>query len=90
MVPRLHTREGCSFRRAGIRIMPVGVSAVVKWDWRGLCSTGTQDQSLVQHSGLRIQHCHSFCVGRNSSLDLIPGPGTPSHGVAKKEKKKKE
>ena len=50
------------------------------------------------NGGLRIWHCHSFGVGRNSSLDTFPGLGTPytsgwskkKRGKKKKEKKKKE
>lgn len=35
---------------------------------------------------LRIQHCRSYGLGRNCSLDLTPGPGNSvCHGVAKKK-----
>ena len=48
-----------------------------------------QVQSLAQHSGLRIWCCHnhSCSLGRNHSLDLIPGPGTP-YAVGQSGKKK--
>ena len=59
-------------------------------DWQHLWSAGMQVQSPAQHSGLRIQCCHSYRVGCNCSLDLIPGPGTPyTMGRPKKKGKKK-
>ena len=46
---------------------------------------------LAWHSGLRIWHCHNHRIGRNSGLDLIPGPGTPyAMGQPEKKKKKKK
>ena len=53
-----------------------------------LCNTGTEVQSLGQHSVLRIEPCPSCGVGGNSGLDLIPGPETLCGvGWPKKEKK---
>ena len=46
-------------------------------------SAGAQVQSLAWHSGLRILCC------RNSSLDLIPGQGTPYAMVRQKSKQNK-
>ena len=46
---------------------------------------GTQVQSLAQHNGLRIQHCHSCGIGYNSSSDSIPGPRT-SYAMGQKTK----
>ena len=55
-----------------------------------LGSAGTQVWSPAWHSGLRIQSCCHFGLGRNYSSDLIPGLGNSiCLGVAKKEKKKK-
>ena len=54
-----------------------GVPTVVQQDWQPLGSTGMQVRSLAQHSGLRIQHCHSCGLGCDCSLDLIPGLGPP-------------
>ena len=34
-------------------------------------------QSPAQHSVLRIWHCRNCGIGCSSSLDSIPGPGTP-------------
>ena len=62
--------------------------------WRnGLSSIlgalGMQIQSLVQHSGLRIQCCYSCSLGCSCSSDLIPGPRTPyASGQPKKGGKK--
>ena len=42
-----------------------------------LVSTGMQIQSLVRHSGLRIQPWCSCSLGYSCCLDLIPGLGTP-------------
>ena len=42
-----------------------------------LRSNGMQVWSLTPHSGLRIRHCYSCALGRDFSLDLIPGLGTP-------------
>ena len=45
-----------------------------------------QVRSLAQHSGLRIQCCHSCGKGRDCGSDLVPGPGTPyTMGQPKKE-----
>ena len=42
---------------------------------------------LLQHSGLRIWHCHCSSLGHCHGLGSIPGPGTPTHcGNGKKEK----
>ena len=51
-----------------------------------------QVQSLALHSGLRIQCCSSFGLGRDCVSDLIPCPGTPCAAGQSKmgEKKKKE
>ena len=60
-------------------------------DWQCLGNTGTQVQSLVWHSGLRIQDCHSCCLGIDCGSDLIPGLETPyASRAAKKEKEKKK
>ena len=64
-------------------------SGEFQWDWQCLRSTGMQVRSLAQHSGLRIQSCHScgLCYSYNS--DLIPSLGTPcAKGQSKKKKKK--
>ena len=42
----------------------LGVAAVVQWDWHRLWSAGMQVRSLGGHSELRIQHCHSFSLGK--------------------------
>ena len=59
-------------------------------DWQYFGSPGTQVRFPARHDGLRIWHCHSYSLGRNCGLDLIPGQGTPeAMGRPKKEKKKK-
>ena len=42
-----------------------------------------------QHSGLRVQHCHSCHVGCNCSSDLIPGPGIP-YAAERQKKRERE
>ena len=54
-----------------------------------LGSTGARVQSLAQHSGLRIQCCHSCGIGHKCSSDLIPSLGTPYADGQPKEKEKK-
>ena len=44
---------------------------MVQGDWPSLGSTGTQLQSLAQHSGLRIRHCCCCGLGPDCGLDLI-------------------
>ena len=61
------------------------VPAMAQQNGPHLGSAGTHVPSLAQHSGLRIQCCHSFGLGCSS--DLILDPGTPY--AAKKERKKK-
>ena len=53
------------------------VPTVVQEDRWYLGTTGTQVQSLAQHSGLGIGHCHSCGLGSSYSSDLILGPGAP-------------
>ena len=69
--------------------MFAGVPAVVQPDWWHLESAGMKVQSLAQHSGLRIWHCHSCGLGRNCCSDLIPVPGTPCASGWPKMKKQK-
>ena len=71
-----------------IQILKLNISGVpaVAQDQQCLGRAGTQVQSLVQHSGLRIQH---WC-GCGYGSDLIPGPGTPyAVGWPKKKKERK-
>ena len=55
---------------------------------RHLWSTGTQVQTPARHSGLRIWHCCSCGIGRNTPSELIPGPVTPCAAGWLKRKKK--
>ena len=55
----------------------------------GILSTGTQVQSLAQHSGSRIWQSSSCSLGYNCGSDLIPGPGTPYAVRWPKKKKQK-
>ena len=59
------------------KLQSLGVPTVARWDWQHLGSTGMQVRSPAQHSGLRIQCCHSCGIGCTWGLDLIPDPGTP-------------
>ena len=49
---------------------------MVQRDRQYLKSPGTQVQSLAQHSGLPVWHCHGCGLGCNCNLDLILGLGT--------------
>ena len=62
--------ESCSTENVSL-----GVPTVAQRDWQCLWSAGMLVQSLVQHSGLRIRHCHSCSVGGNCGSDRIPGLG---------------
>ena len=64
-----------------------GIPSMVQWDRLHLSYTRSQVWSLIQHSGLRIQHCHSCSTGLNSSSDHIPGLGT-LYAVGQPKKKK--
>ena len=56
-----------------------------------LGSSGTRVQSPARQSRLRIQHCHSFGLGHDCGLDLIPDLGTSyAAGWPKMKKRKKE
>ena len=55
----------------------MGVPAVAHRGRPHLGSTGIQVQSPAWPSGLGIRHCHSYGLGQDCGLDLIPGPGTP-------------
>ena len=61
---------------------------MAQWDRHCLGSTGTQVQSLTQHSGLRIWCCRSHGLGYSYGLDLIPGRRTPYATEQPKKKKK--
>ena len=63
-----------------------GVPSVSQWDQQCLGSAGMQVQSLIWHSGLRIQQCHSCGLGHNCGSDLIPDSGPP---YASRQPKKK-
>ena len=54
-----------------------GVPFLAQWDRWPLESAGSQVPSPLQHSGLRICHCHSCSLDCDCGLDLIPGLGTP-------------
>ena len=43
-------------------------------------------QSLAQHSGLKVQHCHHCGLGLSCGLDSILGPGTSICSFKKKKK----
>ena len=58
------------------KIVKTGIPTVGQWNQWCLWSSGMQVQSPAWHSGLRIWHCCSFSLILNSSLDLIPGPGS--------------
>ena len=74
-----------------LKHMISGVPAMVQWNWWCLGSTGSQVQSLAQHSGLRIQRCFSCGLGHDCRSDLISGLGIPyASGRPKKKKKKKK
>ena len=66
----------------------MGAPAVAQWDWQHLGSAGMWVPSPAQHSGVRIQHCHSCGVGQDCSLDLIPGLGAP-HAMGQSKNGKK-
>ena len=65
------------------------VPTVVELDPQPFGRTGTQAGSPARHTGLTIKHCCSCSLGRNSSLDLIPGLGTP-YAFNDQKKKKRE
>ena len=61
------------------------------------CITGASwecwDVGLIhaQHSGLRIQRCHSCSLVQGCSSNLIPVPGAPyAMGQPKKKRRKKK
>ena len=65
------------------KLQSLGVPTVARWDWQHLGSTGMQVRSPAQHSGLRIQCCHS--------CDPWPWPGSSiCHGAAKNKKTNKQ
>ena len=66
-----------------------GTPTVTQQLLQHLWSTGTPVRSPVLHSGLGIQHCHSYGLGQDCSSDLIPGLGTPYATGQPKMKKKK-
>ena len=66
------------------------IPPMAQWHWWPLGSSGMQVRSLAQHSGLRMQCCHSNGLGQNYGSDLIPGLGMPyATGQPKKKRKKK-
>ena len=73
-----------------LRLVRLGVPAVVQWNWQCLGSTRIQVPSPARHSGLRILHCLSCGLGHNCGSDLIPDPGTLyALGWPKRKKKKR-
>ena len=64
---------GSGYCYSQVQSLAWGVPTVVKGDWWNLGNAEMHIHSPAQHSGLRIQCCHSC------GLDLIPGLETPGN-----------
>ena len=60
-----------------LQILKKGDPTAVQPDQPHLWSSGMQAQSLAWHSGLRVWHYCSCCVGCNYGSHLIPVQGIP-------------
>ena len=66
----------------------LSIPTMASQDWWGMGSSGMHVWSPAPHSGLKIQHCHSYSLDHHLGLDLSPGQKSICLRTVKKGGKK--